>query len=92
MMLRPISPSFRLIDGVVRKWMGVQPAPMRQNFAATARSGAPDTPRETERLDPTDTGVMATRLLAPRVSEEEKGEYQRFVNSLARAAALFAHE
>ena len=43
------------------------------------RSGAPDVPREkTERLDPTDTGVMATRLLAPFVSEEEEGEYQRY--------------
>ena len=44
------------------------------------RSGAPDVPRarETERLDPTDTGVMATRRLAPFVSEEEEGEYQRY--------------
>lgn len=44
----------------------------------TMRSGAPDVPRETERLDPTDTGVMATRRLAPFVSEEEEGEYQRY--------------
>ena len=43
------------------------------------RSGKPDVPREkAERLDPTDTGVMATRLLAPFVSEEEEGEYQRY--------------
>jgi hypothetical protein len=48
---------------------------------ATMRSGAPDVPREktkTERLDPTDTGVMAMRRLAPFVSEEEEGEYQRY--------------
>jgi hypothetical protein len=37
-----------------------------------------DVPRETERLDPTDTGVMASRRLAPFVSEEEEGEYQRY--------------
>src|SRR5229473_5674356 len=69
----------RIIDGVVRKWMGSQPAPVRRNFAATMRSGAKvHVPRETERLDPTDTGVMATRRLAPFVSEEEEGEYQRY--------------
>jgi hypothetical protein len=57
--------------------MGSQAAPVRRNFVTTMRSGVPDAPRETERLDPTDTGVMATRRLAPFVSEEEKGEYQR---------------
>jgi hypothetical protein len=57
--------------------MGSQPAPVRQDLQATARSGAPDVPHETERLDPTDTGIMATRHLAPFVSEEEEGEYQR---------------
>ena len=62
--------------------MGAQPAPVRQHFAAIARSGAPDAPRETERVDPTDTGVMARRLLAPYVSEEEEGEYQRFFSFL----------
>ena len=60
--------------------MGSQSAPVRRNFAATMRSGAPDVPRarEIERLDPTDTGVMAIRRLAPFVSEEEEGEYQRY--------------
>ena len=58
--------------------MGPQAAPVRRNFVATMRSGAPDVPRETERLDPTDTGVMAMRRLAPFVSEEEEGEYQRY--------------
>jgi hypothetical protein len=67
----------RLIEGVVRKWMGSQPAPVRRNFVVPMRSGVPDKPREAERLDPTDTGVMATRRLAPFVSEEEEGEYQR---------------
>ena len=57
--------------------MGSQPAPVHQNTKAAARSRAPDQPRETERIDPTDTGVMATRHLAPFVSEEEEGEYQR---------------
>lgn len=58
--------------------MGSQPAPVRRSFVATMRSGAPDVPREKERLDPTDTGVMATRRLEPFVSEEEEGEYQRY--------------
>jgi hypothetical protein len=63
--------------------MGSQPAPVRRNFVATTRSGRADVPRarararEAERLDPTDTGVMAMRRLAPFVSEEEEGEYQR---------------
>lgn len=57
--------------------MGSQVAPVRRNFVAAMGSGVPDVPRETERLDPTDTGVMATRRLAPYVSEEEEGEYQR---------------
>jgi hypothetical protein len=57
--------------------MGSQAAPVRRNFVAAMGSGVPDVPRETERLDPTDTGVMATRRLAPYVSEEEEGEYQR---------------
>ncbi|KAH8980934.1 polyphosphoinositide phosphatase [Lactarius hatsudake] len=69
----------RLIEGV-RKWMGSQPAPVHQNTKATARSRAPDLPHETERIDPTDTGVMATRHLAPFVSEEEEGEYQRYID------------
>jgi len=73
----------RLIDGVVRKWQGSQPVPVRQDFVATVGSGAPDVPRETERLDPTDTGVMASRLLAPFVSEEEEGEYQRSAGLVA---------
>ena len=60
--------------------MGSQPAPVHQNTKAAARSRAPDLPRETERLDPTDTRVMATRHLAPYVSEEEVGEYQRFIS------------
>jgi len=73
----------RLLDGVVRKWMGSQPTPVRRNFVATMRSGAPDVPREKiERLDPTDTGVMATRRLAPFVSEEEEGEYQRYIDQI----------
>ena len=67
---------FSLIEGV-RKWMGSQPAPVHENTKAAARSRAPDQPRETERIDPTDTRVMATRHLAPFVSEEEEGEYQR---------------
>ena len=58
--------------------MGSQPAPVRRSFVTTMRSGAPDVPRETERLDPTDTGVMSMRRLAPFVSEEEEGEYQRY--------------
>jgi hypothetical protein len=61
--------------------MGPQAAPVRRNFVATMRSGTRDVPRarETEQhLDPTDTGVMATRRLAPFVSEEEEGEYQRY--------------
>ena len=58
--------------------MGSQAAPVRRNFVTTRRSGAPDVPRETERLDPTDTGVMSMRRLAPFVSEEEEGEYQRY--------------
>jgi hypothetical protein len=58
--------------------MGSQAAPVRRSFVTTMRSGAPDVPRETERLDPTDTGVMAKRRLAPFVSEEEEGEYQRY--------------
>ena len=57
--------------------MGSQAAPVRRNAVAAMGSGVPDAPRETERLDPTDTGVMATRRLAPYVSEEEEGEYQR---------------
>jgi hypothetical protein len=58
--------------------MGSQPAPVHQNTKTAARSRhAPDQPRETERIDPTDTGVMASRHLAPFVSEEEEGEYQR---------------
>ncbi|KAN0140820.1 SacI homology domain containing protein [Lactarius tabidus] len=69
----------RLIEGV-RKWMGSQPAPKHQNTKAAARSRAPDQPRETERIDPTDTGVMASRHLAPFVSEEEEGEYQRYID------------
>jgi len=60
--------------------MGSQPAPVHQNTKAAARSRAPDQPRETERIDPTDTGVMATRHLAPFVSEEEEGEYQRYID------------
>lgn len=66
----------RIIDGV-RKWMGSPTTPVRQDSVATERSRAPDVPRETERLDPTDTGVMATRHLAPFVSKEEEGEYER---------------
>jgi len=63
--------------------MGSQPTPVRRNFVATMRSGAPDVPREKiERLDPTDTGVMATRRLAPFVSEEEEGEYQRYIDQI----------
>ena len=50
---------------------------------ATVGSGAPDVPRETERLDPTDTGFMASRLLTPFVSEEEEGEYQRSASLVA---------
>ena len=46
---------------------------LRQDFVATVGSGTPDVPRETERLDPTDTGVMASRHLEPFVSEEEEG-------------------
>jgi hypothetical protein len=61
--------------------MGSQPAPVHQDRQTTARSGAPDVPHETERLDPTDTRVMATRHLAPFVSEEEEGEYQRLAHS-----------
>jgi hypothetical protein len=57
--------------------MGSQTSPVRKDLQATARSGAPDVPRETERHDPTDIRVMATRHLAPFVSEEEEGEYQR---------------
>lgn len=76
-------PLYRLIDGVVRKWKGSQSVPVRQDFVATVGSGAPDVPRETERLDPTDTGVMASRLLAPFVSEEEEGEYQRSAGLVA---------
>ena len=58
--------------------MGPQVAPVRRNFVATTRSAsAVPRVRETERLDPTDTGVMAMRRLAPFVSEEEEGEYQR---------------
>lgn len=72
----------RVIDGVVRKWMGSQAAPVRRNFVATMRSGAKDVPRETERLDPTDTRVMAMRRLAPFVSEEEEGEYQRYIDQI----------
>jgi len=71
----------RIIDGV-RKWMGSQPAPVRRDLVATTRSGAPVVPRETERLDPTDTGVMTKRLLAPFVSEEEEGEYERYIDQI----------
>jgi hypothetical protein len=53
---------------------------------ATVGTGAPDVPRETERLDPTDTGVMASRHLEPFVSEEEEGEYQRSVSLVASRA------
>ncbi|KAI0283105.1 SacI homology domain-containing protein [Russula aff. rugulosa BPL654] len=81
----------RIIDGVVRKWMGSQPAPVRRNFVATTRSGRPDVPRararEVERLDPTDTGVMAMRRLVPFVSEEEEGEYQRYSISQPQPAS-----
>ena len=68
--------------------MGSQPAPVHQNTKAAARSRAPDLPRETERLDPTDTRVMATRHLAPYVSEEEVGEYQRFISVSVQAHTL----
>ena len=60
----------------------------RQDFVATVGSGAPDVPHETERLDPTDTRVMAKRLLAASVSEEEKGEYERSVSSLVATRAI----
>ena len=93
-MTLPNTPPFffhphRLIDDVVRKWKGSQPVPVhRQDFVATVGSGAPDVPHETERLDPADTGVMASRLLAPFVSEEEKGEYERSVSSLVATRAI----
>jgi hypothetical protein len=58
---------------------------------ATTRSGRPDVPRararEVERLDPTDTGVMAMRRLVPFVSEEEEGEYQRYSISQPQPAS-----
>ena len=69
--------------------MGSQPAPVRRSFVATMRSGVPDVPRETERLDSTDTGVMATRRLVPFVSEEEEGEYQRYSTCIPAASLCY---
>ena len=61
---------------------------LRQDFVATVGSGAPDVPREMERLDPTDTGVMASRHLEPFVSKRKKGNTKGQSASLQLALAI----